>query len=159
MRFVLSNVSFDIIDSGYECCISIAILGEARHKTWHIILSGTSQAESLVWEGAWMAGMGEGHEPFSSLPRYNLSIETPNPRLCSCLCSLFNIFQWLLYRRSMCKQVNTFVHIYNICKGAKHICANTACTFCTSATCLRDKITGIEPGIPGHSSHSPHLEP
>ena len=26
----------------------------------------------------------------------------------------------------------------------------------TPATCLRDKITGIEPGIPGHSSHSPH---
>ena len=28
--------------------------------------------------------------------------------------------------------------------------------YCTSATCCRDKIGSIEPGIPGHSSHSPH---
>ena len=50
----------------------------------------TSQAESLVWDRAWMAGMEKGHgkgghEPFSSLPRYNLSIETPT-RHCTLVC-------------------------------------------------------------------------
>ena len=38
------------------------------------------------------------------------------------------------------------------------LCAMHKC-YCTSATCCRDTIGSIEPGIPGHSSHSPHLEP
>ena len=60
-------------------------------------------------------GMGEGHEPFSSLLRYNLSIETPNPWLCACLWTLFNIFQWLPYTRSMSRPMYTFAPMYNIC--------------------------------------------
>ena len=112
----------------------------------------TSQAESLVWDRAWMAGMEKGHgkgghEPFSSLPRYNLSIETPT-RHCTLVCGTrLTMFQRFLYLESQCPDKCT--HIQN------DLCAMRKC-YCTSATCCRDKIGSIEPGIPGHSSHSPH---
>ena len=140
------------LDSKVDPFASRAIPAKTGYKRYHP--SCRKHLKLSRWYGtghgwpAWRRGMARGgHEPFSSLPRYNLSIETPT-RHCTLVCGTrLTMFQRFLYLESQCPDKCT--HIQN------DLCAMRKC-YCTSATCCRDKIGSIEPGIPGHSSHSPH---
>ena len=94
-------------------------------------------------------------------------LKPTNPRLYACLWTLFNIFQWLPWRWSMsihfctCVRMCIVQYLHRWVKksvpSGENICANAQRSHfvAVSATCLRDKIAGIERGIPGHSSLSP----